>query len=293
MYIGEPQVAAAEAVGELFVVEAHEVEDGGPEVIDGADVFGGVVAELIGGAVDVAAFDAATGHPDGKAVGIVVAAVGALGEGRATEFAGPDDERAVEQAAGFEVLDERGDGPVDLVRHLAVAFFDRAVMVPRIGCIAAAEVVGERAELDEAHATLHESPGEQALAGVGGFFRLGIVEAVEFLGCLGLAGDVAEVGHGGLHAPGHLVVRNGGFDVRVVLRGAGKALVHRANEVELTALEAVRLSRANVGDGFGLIGLHDAGLVLRRQEAIAEKAHAAMRCGRAAALQHDVTGQIA
>lgn len=30
MHIGEPQVAAAEAVGELFVIEAHEVENGGP-----------------------------------------------------------------------------------------------------------------------------------------------------------------------------------------------------------------------------------------------------------------------
>ena len=41
-------------------------------------------------------------------------------------------------------------------------------------------------------------------------------------------------------------------------------------------------------DGFGFIGLHDAGLVLPRQEAIAEKAHAAVGRGRAATLQHDI-----
>ena len=293
MHIGEPQIAATKAVGELFVVDAHLMQHGGPHVIDGADVFGGIVAEFIGGAIDVAAFDAAAGHPDGEAVGIVVATVTALRKWRAAEFAGPDEQRAVEQAAGFEILDERGDGLVDLVRHLAVAFFEGTVVVPGIRSIAAAEVVGERAEFDEAHAALDQAPSEQALAGVGGFFWLGIVEAVEFLRRLGFAGDVAEVGDGRLHAPGHLVVRNGGLDVHVVPCGAGKAFVHRTDEVELLALHVVRLARTDVGDGFGLIGFHDTGLMLCRQEAIAEKADAAMRCRCATALQHDIAWEIA
>ena len=162
------------------------------------------------------------------------------------------------------------------------------MVVPGIGSIAAADVVGEGAELDEAHAAFDQTTREQALAGVGGFFRLGIVEAVEFLRCFGFAGDVAEVRDGGLHAPGHLVVRNGGLDVPVVLGGAGEALVHRADEVKLAALEVVRLARADIRDGFGFIGLNHAGLMLRGQEAVAEQTHAAMRCGCAAALQYDV-----
>ncbi len=96
MHIGEPQVAAAEAVGELFVVDAHEVKHGGPHVIDGAGVFDGVVAEVVGGTVDVAGLDAAARHPDREAVRVVVATIGALGEGRATELASPHDKGAVE-----------------------------------------------------------------------------------------------------------------------------------------------------------------------------------------------------
>ena len=76
------------------------------------------------------------------------------------------------------------------------------------------------------------------------------------------------------------------------MRGAGEAFVHRADEVELLALHVLRLTRADIRDGFGFIGLHDAGLMLCGQEAIAEQTHAAMRSGRAAALQHDVAGQI-
>ncbi len=99
MHIREPQIAATEAIGEQFVIEAHEVQHGGPHVIDGAGVFDGVIAEVVGGTVDVARLDATTGHPDREAVRIVIATITALRKGRAAEFAGPDDEGAVEQAA--------------------------------------------------------------------------------------------------------------------------------------------------------------------------------------------------
>ena len=99
MDVGEAEVATGEAVGELFVVEAHEMEDGGPHVVDGARVLGGVVAEVVGGAVDVPAFDTTAGHPDGEAVGVVVATITALSEGCAAEFTSPDDEGGVEEAA--------------------------------------------------------------------------------------------------------------------------------------------------------------------------------------------------
>src|SRR5437868_13614483 len=104
VYIRQAEVAAAVAVGELFVVDARLVEDSGPEVVDGADLVYGVVAEVVGGAVDRAAFDAAACQPDTEAVGVVVAAVGALGERGATELPGPDDQRFVEEASGAEVL---------------------------------------------------------------------------------------------------------------------------------------------------------------------------------------------
>ena len=99
MDVGEAEVATGEAVGELFVVDAHEMEDGGPHVVDGGWVLGGVVTEVVGGAIDVPAFDASASHPDGEAVGVVVTTITALSKGGATEFAGPDDEGGVEEAA--------------------------------------------------------------------------------------------------------------------------------------------------------------------------------------------------
>ena len=58
-------------------------------------ILGGVHAEFVGGAVDVAAADAAAGEEGGEG-GVVVVATGfgvfALGVRGASEFAGPDDE---------------------------------------------------------------------------------------------------------------------------------------------------------------------------------------------------------
>ena len=59
-------------------VEAELVQDGGVDVGDVVAVLDGVEAELVGGAVGDAALDAAAGQPDREAVGVVVAAVGAL-----------------------------------------------------------------------------------------------------------------------------------------------------------------------------------------------------------------------
>ena len=50
------------------------------EVVDVADVFDGLEAEVVGGAVGVAALDAAAGEDDAEAVGVVVAAGAALAD---------------------------------------------------------------------------------------------------------------------------------------------------------------------------------------------------------------------
>ena len=99
MDVGQAEVAAGVAVGEGLVVEAEEVEDRGVEVVDVDLVLDGLEAELVGGAVDVAALDAAAGQPHGEAVVVVVAAVhlalvraggGQLDGRRPAELAAPD-----------------------------------------------------------------------------------------------------------------------------------------------------------------------------------------------------------
>ena len=100
-------------------VEAELVQDRGVDVGDVMPVLDGVEAEFVGRAVDDAALDAAAGQPDREAVGVVVAAVGALRTRGAAELGGPDHERVVEQAAVLEVVEQAGDGLVDLAQRLA------------------------------------------------------------------------------------------------------------------------------------------------------------------------------
>lgn len=47
--IGKAEVPAAEAVGELLMIEAQQVKDGGVQIVNGQDVLHGAVAVFVGG----------------------------------------------------------------------------------------------------------------------------------------------------------------------------------------------------------------------------------------------------
>ena len=64
VHVGQAHVAAAEAVGQPLVVDAQQVQHRGVQVVDLDLVLDGVVAVLVGRAVDRAALDAAAGQPD-------------------------------------------------------------------------------------------------------------------------------------------------------------------------------------------------------------------------------------
>jgi hypothetical protein len=100
------------------------VQDGGVEVVDVDGILGDVVAELVGARRRCAGLDAAAGHPDGEAAGMMIAAVVgrgelALGVVGAAEFAAPDHEGVVEHAALFQVGDERGGQGWSVSLHCA------------------------------------------------------------------------------------------------------------------------------------------------------------------------------
>ena len=62
--IGEAVAAALEFVGEAFVIDAEEVEDGRVQVVDVHGVFRDVVAVIVGFTVGDTRLYAATGHPE-------------------------------------------------------------------------------------------------------------------------------------------------------------------------------------------------------------------------------------
>ena len=102
MHVGQSEIAAGVAVGEAFVVEAHQVQQRGVEIVDVDSVLDGSIAEVIRAAVGQAPFDAAAREPDGEAVMIVIAASGVaaadgnLDSGSPSEFAAAQHERFVE-----------------------------------------------------------------------------------------------------------------------------------------------------------------------------------------------------
>ena len=167
-HIRQPLVAPVPLVREPRVVEAELVQHRRVQVGDAAPIDGGAVAEVVGGAVNLATLDAAAGQPDAEAVGMVIAAVAVLGARRAAELAAPEDERRVEQAALRQVGQQAGGGQIGL---LAAGARLRGVVAVRVPRLAGHE------DLHEADAALDQAPGHEAASGVGARSRL--IEAVE------------------------------------------------------------------------------------------------------------------
>lgn len=195
-------VEAHEGVGESVVVDAQLVKDGGIEVADRNLVFDDVVGVIIGFSVSDTAFDSASGHPGGKALWVVVAAIlvafqFTLSVSGATKFSGEDNQRFVEHSTLLEVLDKTRASLVDIVGLTTNLFREPDMVVP-----AAVE------ELDKANAAFGHPSGEEAVPGEGArFLHFGSVEF--FILCLVLPGKIGELGNGCLHTEGHFLLGDG------------------------------------------------------------------------------------
>ena len=169
-------------------------------------VFDGLVAYVVGGSVDHAPFDAATGKPGGVATRVVVAPGRVLGPGAAAELAGPHDERLVEHAALLQVADQAGDRLVGRPAERRMALHV-AVRVP--GSVAAAGV----ADLDEADAPFRQPACQEKLpAEVVGLLG---ADAVEIQHVPGFVREIDDLRRRQLHPRGQFVSLSAGRDVRV------------------------------------------------------------------------------
>ena len=118
-------------------------------------------------------------------------------------------------------------------------------------------------------------------------------EAVESLRRVTFSADVAELGHGGLHAVGGLVITDRGFDRRGMTCCVGELAIDGANEIEAALLDGVLLERANVRNRIGCIDTENRGLVLGGEESAAPLADSAVGRFRFAAFENDVAGEVA
>src|SRR5947208_16003361 len=123
--------------------------------VDG--LVGDFVRPLIARAVADATLEAASGEEGCESKRIVVASFARLATGHAPELGGPVDNRIVEHAAGFEVLDERGGWLIHACSHVGVIPGQIFVAVP----IATREaIVRPTPYLDKTNSALEHAAGD-------------------------------------------------------------------------------------------------------------------------------------
>lgn len=227
--------------------ESQGGEDGRVEVFDALGLVGGAEADFVGGADRFAGADAAAGEPDVEAVGVVVAARLALFHRGATEFAGPDDEGGIEEAASFEIRQEGRDRLIGLGGIAAVVIVAAVVPVP-------AEFVDGVVDLDEADPFLDEASCEEAHPSVFGFGGIGVVDRVGVLGFACLVIEFADIDRFGLHAVGQFVRRDAAIEFEQTGAIGGVAAVELLCEVDRRTLDlGQRIGWGQVKDGGPLV----------------------------------------
>ena len=160
--IRQPKIAAIVAIGQSFVIDAEQVQDGRVQVVDADSIDHGLEADFIRLTMVDAAANAGAGEPGGERVRIVVAArLGVfLRQRQPTEFTSPDDQRRIEKSAALQVRQEPGDWRIGLFREASVIAEDVHVAVPTKLVVHSARV-----DLHAADASFDQASGDQTLAG--------------------------------------------------------------------------------------------------------------------------------
>lgn len=155
--VGEAAVDAVLTDRELLMIDAHEVENGGVEVVAVGGAFGSLEGEVVALTIRGSGLDSGAGHPSDEGAAVVITAVGSLGEGGAAEFGGPDEEGVFEEATLFKILKEGGDGFVDSSGDGSKFLGNAAMVVPVIFIS-----LGTAPNLHESGAAFTEASGEEA-----------------------------------------------------------------------------------------------------------------------------------
>ena len=96
MDVRQTIISAAKAVGQTFVVESHQVQYCGVQIMHVDDVLNGVPAEIVGGSVNHPASNSGTRHPHRESKWMVLATVVAFGRRCPAELTTPKDQCVVE-----------------------------------------------------------------------------------------------------------------------------------------------------------------------------------------------------
>lgn len=101
------------------------------EIVQVDFIFRGKPSVVIRGAVSCASLHSRTGEPHGEAFRIVIASIASALRGwGASEFAAPNHQRVLEQAARLQIPEQAGNRLVNLRRILGVTLSQIAVLIP-------------------------------------------------------------------------------------------------------------------------------------------------------------------
>ena len=149
---------AAGGVELLGGVDPERGVDRGVEVGDRDGPVDDRPGQVVGGADDPAGAEAAAGQQGAEGGGLVAPAAAGVELGGAAELGGDDDQRRVEPADPLQVVEQGGEGAVELGDQLVLLELALVVGVPA-GAVEEVEVVRD---LDEPDARLDQPAGQQA-----------------------------------------------------------------------------------------------------------------------------------
>jgi len=131
VHVGQATFETVVIIGKAFVIQSHEVEDGGIEIVDGGTSGNCLEPELVAFTVSETLLHAGPGEKAGKSIRVVVASgTVALKEGHASELSAPNDQSVIEQAAALQVMDQGGGGLVHDLRLHGMGLENIAMRIP-------------------------------------------------------------------------------------------------------------------------------------------------------------------
>ena len=200
MNVRQPEVTALEAIRELLMVHTKQMQDRGVEIMNVNRLIDNVVAEIVGLAVNLSAFDATTRHPHREVARVMVTAVVFLRQRPlaiycAAKFSAPDHQSIVQHSSLLQILHQRRARAIAGGSHSADRVWQSAVMIP-----------ATQEDLSKRDASFRHSSCQQAV--VGECSRLFDFRPVHIEHALRLVGNIGQVRDRCLHAECHLVLRN-------------------------------------------------------------------------------------
>src|SRR5688572_14668802 len=149
--VGQSEIAALKAEGELAVVKTQKVQERRLKVMNVYGIIDRGESKFIRATDGDSRLDPAACHPHRKGVDVMVASHGLslLSHGGTSEFPTPNHESLVEQPALLEILDQCRAGPVNIETYLIKT---RLQILARPAMVIPIRVI----ELDEANSAFHQ-----------------------------------------------------------------------------------------------------------------------------------------